>query len=261
MKIAAGPVFKFPGGQYREKKIFMPDSASNPPQPAYALDWPAWAARLLRLYARTFRFRVLNAPSEMNKANIFALWHEKQLAVLSYFGPFGCAVLASLSRDGGYISRGAQILGYNVIRGSSSRGGLEALWRMMAGLRDGLSVILTVDGPRGPRRQAKPGAAILAAKTGCPIYPAGIVVDRKWVLKSWDKMIVPWPFARVVTYFGDPLVLPKEAAKWPKKELSRLVDKAMILAEQKARGILDDWLAKPSSARPRPQSPPPSGGP
>ncbi|MEO7538777.1 MAG: lysophospholipid acyltransferase family protein, partial [Pyrinomonadaceae bacterium] len=104
-----------------------------------------------------------------------------------------------------YIARFIQRFGYGAIRGSSSRGGARALVQMIKWMRGGHAMAFTVDGPRGPRYEAKPGPLILAKKTGNPIMPFVIEPKRYWQIKSWDKMQIPVPFTRALLVIGEPI--------------------------------------------------------
>ena len=107
-----------------------------------------------------------------------------------------------------------EVLGLGIlsVRGSSSRGGSEAL-RDLAIALDHVPVVgLTVDGPRGPRRVAKPGVAILAARTGAPIIPHAFAVRPAWRLRSWDRFSIAKPFAHVVSVYGPAIPPPANAS-------------------------------------------------
>jgi hypothetical protein len=101
-----------------------------------------------------------------------------------------------------------------VVRGSSSRGGAQAL-RDLARLvrRDGAEVFLVPDGPRGPRGRAQPGAVLLAKLTGAPVVPIGLGASRKSILGSWDRFEVPHPFARVAVVLGEPIRVEADATE------------------------------------------------
>lgn len=110
--------------------------------------------------------------------------------------------LISPSREGEFIARVATHHGTHALRGSSSRTGREALTAMSEGLKAGISPTIFADGPRGPARACKPGAVILAQRTGVPIMPVACRMDRYWQIKSWDGTQIPKPFARVSVAVG-----------------------------------------------------------
>jgi lysophospholipid acyltransferase (LPLAT)-like uncharacterized protein len=144
---------------------------------------------------------------------IYAVWHGRMLMFPPLYGRIRRAhVLASRSRDGELVSRLAQAFGLRVVRGSSSRGGTTAL-RVLARLlrEEHAEVAIIPDGPRGPRHVAQPGAVVLAKLSGAPVVPLGFGASRATVLDSWDRFLVPHPFARAAFVFGEPLHVPEDA--------------------------------------------------
>ena len=166
-----------------------------------------------RLLMMTWRVRVVGmdrrrkAVAENPRGSfILATFHENAIGgVLSHPGQ-GIAVLCSQSKDGEIVAYLAQRIGLKAVRGSSSRGGKEARDEMLDLVRSGTSAAVTVDGPRGPRRKAKPGIVDIARKSGAPILPICCAADRSWVLhKTWDKTRIPKPFSKLVVFYGDPM--------------------------------------------------------
>ncbi|MDR2934453.1 MAG: lysophospholipid acyltransferase family protein, partial [Candidatus Adiutrix sp.] len=191
------------------------------------LDWPAWAGRLMLLFSRTWRLRVINQP-DPDGGLIFAHWHGDDLILTPTMRHMKTAILVSPSRDGEMLSRALTALGHRPYRGSSARGGAAGLLALKQALAEGRNPVFAADGPRGPRLVAKTGPAFLAAKTGRPLYPAGVAVSRAYVFrKSWHQTRLPLPGAKVVVVFGPPLWFPPEAARWPAHHLSRLVGAAL----------------------------------
>ena len=117
----------------------------------------------------------------------------------------GIVVLTSQNRDGEYIARVIQRFGYGAARGSSTRGSHGATIDALRALKSGKDVGLTMDGPRGPRYVAKKGAAFIARKSGNPVVPFNISVEKKWVMRSWDHFQIPRPFSRAIVLIGDPI--------------------------------------------------------
>ncbi len=115
--------------------------------------------------------------------------------------------MSSRSFDSEYIARFIQRFGFGAARGSSTRGSRAALIQMIRAVRSGKSAALTVDGPRGPIYEVKPGAILLAAKSGAAILPFSISLDRYWELPSWDRIQIPKPFARAVVVIGGRVVV------------------------------------------------------
>ncbi|MDR2580554.1 MAG: DUF374 domain-containing protein [Fibromonadaceae bacterium] len=127
---------------------------------------------------------------------VIALWHQDLPACLAAFKSRNIAVLISQSRDGSKFANLAQSLGYNVFRGSSSRGQSE-IKHLLKALKNGNSAGMALDGPRGPALQAKPGAKWLAEKASVPLVSVNVKYSCAFRLKSWDKTFIPLPFSKV----------------------------------------------------------------
>lgn len=140
---------------------------------------------------------------------IVAFWHETLLLALWVHRNIGQHTLTSLSFDGELAARACRQFGLYAVRGSSSRGALTAMQQMeyVVAVHGG-TVGFTLDGPKGPRREAKPGAASLAIKTGIPIVPCALAAAPCWRLRSWDRMMAPKPFSRIVCVYGNPITPP-----------------------------------------------------
>ena len=147
----------------------------------------------------------LDAVVESGRQSIFCLWHERIFAATYSLRGRGIVVITSQSKDGEYIARFLKRLGYGTIRGSSTRGGVGALVEMVRAMRRGLAMAFTVDGPRGPRREVKKGAVLLAKKTGNPLLPLGVECERYWTIGSWDQMQIPKPFTRARLIIAPPI--------------------------------------------------------
>ncbi len=122
---------------------------------------------------------------------IFCFWHRCTLPCGWYFRNFRCSILISQSFDGELIARTLGLLGYNSVRGSSSRGGAAGLLALQDVLESGLPVVFTADGPRGPIYQTKIGPVKLAQMTGESMGSFYLLPERAWVLKSWDQFLIP----------------------------------------------------------------------
>ena len=142
---------------------------------------------------------------------IYAFWHSRILMPVYYYRNTGINCLVSVGKDGEYISRMMNKMGYGTVRGSSSREGVKALILLKRGLAEGRDAAITPDGPKGPKQEAKGGAIVLSKLTGVPIYPLGFDASRKIVLKSWDNFIIPLPFSRGVFFWGNPITVPAGA--------------------------------------------------
>jgi lysophospholipid acyltransferase (LPLAT)-like uncharacterized protein len=145
------------------------------------------------------------------KAVVFNLWHGRLLPCTFRHRGHGVATLISQHRDGEYIARIVERWGFHVVRGSSSRGGTEALRGLMRAARQGKSLAITPDGPRGPREKMKPGPLIIAQRLGIPIIPVLGSASRAWYFGGWDRFLVPKPFSTVRVLYEKPMWVPPEA--------------------------------------------------
>ena len=166
-------------------------------------------AIVIRLLAWTWRVRVVNpeAVSALRAANapyVFACWHGQMLPLLWAHRDQGIAILVSEHRDGEIIARIARTIGFNAVRGSTSRGAGRALLGLVAELERGRPVAVTPDGPRGPAGHFAPGALVAAQRAGVPLLTVGAHASSAWHLKSWDRFLIPKPFARVNVAYGGP---------------------------------------------------------
>ncbi|SMF22724.1 lysophospholipid acyltransferase family protein [Pseudobacteriovorax antillogorgiicola] len=166
-----------------------------------------------RLLHLTYRYQVVyednRQKTQVNRQKtnfMIATWHENSLAgILSHFNQ-GILVLISRSFDGELVSFIASRFGLGTVRGSSSKGGKEARSELENRLSAGYSAAITVDGPRGPRHQVKPGIVALLKETKVPILPMAAIAHNPWVLsKTWDKTRIPKPFSKILVLYGKPI--------------------------------------------------------
>ncbi len=179
-----------------------------------SLSWRSKAVFLLgrgflQVLARTWRIRVVNGHHvrdlrQERRSFIFALWHGHLLPLLWHHRAEGVLVLISEHRDGELVARAAESLGYGLIRGSSTRGAERALISLVRELQAGHEVAITPDGPRGPARTFASGALVAAQRSDSFILPVSASADRAWRLRSWDRFMIPKPFARVTVAYGAP---------------------------------------------------------
>ena len=139
-----------------------------------------------------------------DKAIIYAAWHNHFWLPSFYFRGRGYGALSSRSRDGEYSARILQKLGWDVIRGSTSKGSVRSLLKLIKKLRAGQNVGIIPDGPTGPRHQVKSGVLYLAKKTDSVIVPLGVSFAKKKVFNSWDRFELPYPFSKAVLVQGQP---------------------------------------------------------
>ncbi len=209
---------------------------------------------LVRLLAKTWRVRYENeaardARDARGNLPVYAFWHQNILsAVGTHFG-FPVRVLISLHRDGETIARLAEDLGYKTVRGSTFSGGgggaaMREMRREAESSSDGFA--FTPDGPRGPARSIAPGVIVLAANTDRGIVASGFACSRFWQAGSWDRMVLPKPFARVVVVYQG-LESPARAAGQQGAEFEACRESlalAMDAAEARAREAMTVWTGK-----------------
>ena len=142
---------------------------------------------------------------EKHGSVLLGLWHEGLVVVTLAWRDTGYHGLTSYSFDGELAARLLQTMGLKALRGSSSKGGFAALGHLAKATQKVGMVGLTLDGPKGPRREAKPGLAIVSVKTGVPIIPVAFAAPGAWRMKSWDKLIIPKPFCEIRSAYGNPI--------------------------------------------------------
>lgn len=169
------------------------------------------AYAIVRLVNSTIRTRLVNPPAEGTSA-IICGWHGKSFLFADRFRNRGFGVIISHSKDGEIQASIFRRLGYRVIRGSTGRGGVRAAVEGIRLLREGGSLAMTPDGPRGPSGVVQGGVMLMAQKSGALLVPVGIVARPCWrIEKSWDRYMVPMPFGRGLMVFGDGIAVPADA--------------------------------------------------
>jgi lysophospholipid acyltransferase (LPLAT)-like uncharacterized protein len=172
---------------------------------------------VLRLLAASWRVETVNEDRwrplyQARRPHVFLLWHEVLLPLLWQHRRQSIAIVVSEARDGQYLADFAATLGYRAVRGSSTRGAARALLGAVRELEAGYSVAFTPDGPRGPRRELKPGVVAAAQRGHGVVVPLHAEADRAWRLRSWDRFVIPKPGARVRIRYGRPFeVAPGDA--------------------------------------------------
>jgi lysophospholipid acyltransferase (LPLAT)-like uncharacterized protein len=235
----------------------------------------AWAAYwALRAIGPTLRVEVVGVHNaaqfrDAGEAAIGAFWHRCIFPAVWIFRRRGIVVLNTVNFDGQWTRRVIERLGFGTAQGSSTRGAIEGLSALAKNLEVGRHVALTIDGPRGPRFVAKPGAVILARRTGQPISVFHIGVQRGHTFgKSWDLFRIPFPFSRVVMFVAPPIRVPADAdsetVKAKQAEVQATLERVRDVAEswfekteQQREAIRDEWrerLPEDSSAPPTPQN-------
>jgi lysophospholipid acyltransferase (LPLAT)-like uncharacterized protein len=182
-----------------------------------ALSLIAWAGySLIRLIGPTLRVAVSledGAPEGPGARPVVAsFWHNCIIPATYVCRDYGIHVMNSASFDGEYIARIIRKFGYVPVRGSSSRHAVRAVLGLRRALDAGWTVAFTIDGPRGPRYKVKSGPVALARSSGKPLVMFHLAVEKAWVLNSWDRMMIPKPFSRVLARIGRKIHVPEDAS-------------------------------------------------
>ena len=176
----------------------------------------------------------LDPFNDRGKSRIYCLWHSRLLALTFIFRNTGKTAVVSKSRDGRMAAGAARRWHHAIIFGSSSRGGSAAFRESVHLLERKQCLVITPDGPRGPREKVKPGAARIAIATGAQVVPVDFRVSRCWRLNSWDKFIIPKPFARISVTLGEPLPPPETATEEATEQYRREIEKSLSHDESMA---------------------------
>ena len=207
---------------------------------------PFLVAGLTKLWSYTLRVRRegLEAVEELvarDERFILSFWH-RRLFMMPLAYPFrrkgrGVAILSSDSKDGERSAATWRWFGIHAVRGTASDDGAKALVRMIMAVKQGWDFGITPDGPRGPLMELKPGTIALARKSGAWIVPVSLAFDRQFELKTWDRMVIPFPFASCVIRYGEPYKLPPKAEDNAEGErLQRKMDDLESWAATVSRG-------------------------
>ena len=194
---------------------------------------PMLGAFILKLISFSYRIveeydkkEAMETLKNSGNSGVFLIWHQRMFPMFYVAQKLDTdfSVIVSASRDGRYAGELAKYFDFNVIWGSSSSKGAEALREAVNVLKSGKSLGITFDGPKGPPRQGKPGAILAARKTGCPVIPLTYGVDRCWIINSWDRYIIPKPFSKIVLKFGKPVFIPDNLSDESAEVYSNLLE-------------------------------------
>ena len=206
---------------------------------------PWLGSGLLRLVARTIRRQDVgrehvDAVMAKGERVISAFWHDRLLMMTFAYPPHVATTIISRHRDGEYIARVAERLDFSVVRGSATRGGAQGFRQLLQVLEGGGHVGITPDGPKGPARRVKPGVIELSRLSGMPILPLAFGASPAVRLRSWDNFLIPYPFARGVFVWGEPLYVPPELTRAEteglQEELAARVNAVTAEADRLAAG-------------------------
>ena len=169
---------------------------------------------------------------------IMAFWHGRVLTATYFFRRRGIVVMISENFDGEWIARIIEQFGFRTARGSTSRGGQRAMLQLKREMEQGRPSGFAVDGPRGPARQAQPGAVWLAKLTGNPVVPFHMEASSYWSLKSWDRTQIPKPLSTVAVAVGAPIHVPADADEATLEAKRVEVERSLFALETRAVAML-----------------------
>jgi hypothetical protein len=179
------------------------------------LSWILWL--VVKVVSATVRLTIVGDERRRSikaagRPLVWAIWHGRQFLLYRFDPGDPLTVITSPSRDGRLQAAVLRRFGMETVWGSSSRGGARALAALIRAIRGGRDGCVAVDGPRGPAYTVKPGALVVARKTGGVVLPVVASARRALRLRSWDRFLVPCPFTRAVVIVGEPVEVPEGTA-------------------------------------------------
>jgi hypothetical protein len=201
-----------------------------------------WFIRLIGPTLRVCVSREEGAQQTVDQRPLIAsFWHACMIPATYMCRDIGVRVMSSNSYDGEYMGRIIRKFGFVAVKGSSSRNAVRALLGLRRALQEGWTVAFTLDGPRGPRYKVKPGPVALARSSGVPLTMFHMAVDRAWVLNTWDRLIIPKPFSRVLMRFGKLISVPADATDEEieryERQLQESLDRVREFAEANVSNV------------------------
>lgn len=207
-----------------------------------ALCWVA--AQYIRLVWLTARWQTVGGDIpipfwDRGKPFVLAFWHGRLLMMMmSWRRGVPISMLTSHHRDGQMIARTSAHFGIGAVYGSSTRGGAGGARGMLKLLKAGQCVGVTPDGPKGPRMRSTDGVISIARMSGCPIIPLTYSVSRRKLLRSWDRFVVPLPFARGVFVWGEPIEVPRDLDEAGVEALRLRLEETMLAMTDRADDLM-----------------------
>jgi len=198
---------------------------------------------VINALGHTLRWRIegahhYDAVVASGRPPIMAFWHGRILPATYYFRHRGIVVITSENFDGEWIARIIERFGFGTARGSSSRGGLKAMLKLVRDMEQGKPAGFTVDGPRGPARIAQPGAIWLARASGNPVLPFHIEASSHWTANSWDRTQIPKPFSTIALVIGEPLDVPVDTTDEQLESARQELERRLQALEQRTLQLL-----------------------
>ena len=174
------------------------------------------------------------ASGKATPGMILVAWHGRSLIPANVLRNRDCWALISLSRDGEVQNGVFKRFGFHTVRGSTKRGGVRGALQMARKVKEGGVLAFTPDGPRGPSHKVQPGVILMAEKSGAPIVPIGASASRRWLLGSWDRYMIPQPFARGYFLAGEPIYVPPGLDEAARQAVALQVECALNRIEREA---------------------------
>ena len=195
----------------------------------WLITWTAYL--IIRAIGPTIRFAVSweeESPGSLEaRPYVYSFWHSAMIPAMYLWRDLKIRVMSSDSFDGEYTGRIMQKFGFVKVRGSSSRFAVRALLGMKKELENGWLAAFTIDGPRGPRREVKPGPVTLARATGVPMVGFHIALTDAWVLNTWDRLMIPKPFSKALMRVSRVIPVPMDAGETQKESALRELQAAL----------------------------------
>jgi len=212
---------------------------------------------LIHLIGKTSRFVARDHEgkpfqwSQESRPQIYVLFHGAHFPILYYGRGRGTCVVTSRSADGQILTRVLHKLGYQTVRGSSSRGGVRATIELARKVREGFDVAVAVDGPKGPALKVKPGVVLLSKMTQCPIFPIAATSKTYWRFQSWDRFRLMFPFNKAVLVGGEPVQVPEDADDQQIERIRADLEQSMNKMQDELDAEAKSWIARLPDRNPR----------
>lgn len=178
---------------------------------------------LMRLWFSSCRVIVHNEEyflpfKEKKQTAIAAFWHYSIIYILYHMRHYSTTAMVSASKDGDYLARLAEKIGYSTVRGSKNTKSIEGLKALLRAVRRGSNAAIVADGSQGPAQIVQAGCVYLSSRSGVPVLPMVYTASSYFTINSWDRTLIPKPFCRIDFHYGEPLFVP---AKADQKELEQ----------------------------------------
>jgi lysophospholipid acyltransferase (LPLAT)-like uncharacterized protein len=236
-----------------EQPAAQETAAPKPSRRPAVLGLLIWAvARIIGMTQRIRyeNFERIREVTGEGKGAILVTWHGRSLIPANVFRHRGYWALISLSRDGEIQNHIFRRFGFQIVRGSTGRGGARAVIQLVKKIQQGGVLAFTPDGPRGPTHKVQPGTIFMAQRCGCPVIPYCVSARPRKLLNSWDRYMIPMPFARAAFVVGEPIFVPAELDEEGKQRAAEEVERAINACEKRAEEMLGfsypaEWPADP----------------